>query len=157
MQDSLLYIVPYMALGGFALALISIGLLVRLEMKLKKLFAGTKADSLEEVIGSLHKALASQEKMSAEANEKIENLDSRVKRSVQSIKTLRFNPFQDSGSNQSFSIVMADEEGNGVVLPSLYERDRMSVYAKPIEDFSSVHELTDEEQHIIDERKNLHE
>lgn len=153
MQDSVLYI----ALGGAVLSLVAIGLLVRLEMKLKKLFAGTKADSLEEVIGALHKELASQQKAGMEVAERIADLDSRVKRSVQSIKTVRFNPFQDSGSNQSFSIVMADEEGNGVVLSSLYARDRMSVYAKPLQDFSSVHELTDEEQQIIDERKNLHE
>lgn len=157
MQDSLLYIAPYIALGGLALSLIAIGLLARLEIKLKKLFAGTKAESLEEVIGALHRELRKQQDIAKGADERIEDLDSRVKRSVQSIRTVRFNPFQDSGSNQSFSIVMADEAGNGVVLSSLYARERMSVYAKPLEEFSSVHELTDEEQQIIDERKKVHE
>lgn len=149
MQDYILYI----ALAGLVLSAVAIGMLVRLEIKLKKLFAGTGADNLESLVEALHKAIARQEKSSAEAERRIDDLDSRVKRSVQSVKTVRFNPFHDSGSNQSFSIVLADEEGNGVVLSSLYARERMSVYAKPLEEFSSVHELTDEEQQIIDERK----
>ncbi|MFA6006241.1 MAG: DUF4446 family protein [Candidatus Paceibacterota bacterium] len=153
MQDSILYI----ALAGLALSLIAVGLLIRLEFKLKKLFAGTKADTLEDVIGALHKELRAQQEAAGQADARIDDLHNRVKRSVQSIRTIRFNPFQDSGSNQSFSMVFADEEGNGVVLSSLYARDRMSVYAKPLEEFSSVHELTDEEQHVIDERKKLHE
>lgn len=151
MQDYMLYI----ALAGLVLSLVAIGLLIRLEIKLKKLFGGKTADNLEEVIAGLHKELQKEHETAKIADSRISDLDRRVKRSVQSVRTIRFNPFHDSGSNQSFSVVLANEEGDGVVLSSLHARDRMSIYAKPITDFSSTHELTDEEQQIIDERKNL--
>jgi len=126
-------------------------------IRLRKLLSGQKAETLEGVIAALHTELRKQQDVAKQTDERVQNLDARVKRSIQSIRTVRFNPFQDSGSNQSFSLVMADEEGNGVVLSSLHARDRMSVYAKPIEEFTSIHELTDEEQHVIEERKKLHE
>ena len=151
MQDYILYI----ALAGLVLSLVATGLLIRLEIKLKKLFGGKNANSLEEVIAGLHKELKGEQDLVKSANIMIADLDRRVKCSVQSVRTIRFNPFHDSGSNQSFSVVFANEKGDGVVLSSLHARDRMSIYAKPIQDFSSTHELTDEEQQIIDERRNL--
>ena len=151
MQDTLLYI----AGSALVLAILAILLLIRLELRLQKLLAGSKADSLEDVINGLHDDLRKQQDTTRDANLRIDDLDARVKKTIQSIRTVRFNPFQDAGSNQSFAIVMADEEGNGVVLSSLYGRERMSVYAKPIAQFTSEHELTDEEQEIIDERKNI--
>ena len=40
---------------------------------------------------------------------------------------------------------MLNEEGNGVVLSSLYSRERMSIFAKPIKNGKSEYELTEEE------------
>ena len=157
MQDSLLYIAPYVSFVGLILSLVCLALIAQMTIRLRKLLSGQKAETLEGVIAALHTELRKQQDVAKQTDERVHNLDARVKRSIQSIRTVRFNPFQDSGSNQSFSLVMADEEGNGVVLSSLHARDRMSVYAKPIEEFTSIHELTDEEQHVIEERKKLHE
>ena len=66
---------------------------------------------------------------------------------------MRFNPFPDQGSNQSFAIGMLNEEGDGVVFSSLYSRDRMSVFAKPIKNNKSEYELSDEERKVLDRAK----
>ena len=76
-------------------------------------------------------------------------VDSRVKRSVQWVETVRFNPFKDQGSNQSFSTLLVNEHGNGVLLTGLYARDKSSVYAKPIKAHQSLYELSQEEQELL--------
>lgn len=48
------------------------------------------------------------------------------------VNLVRFNPFNDLGGDQSFILVLLDEQQNGVVVTSLHSRDRTRVYAKPI-------------------------
>ena len=48
------------------------------------------------------------------------------------IKTLRFNPFNDIGGNQSFVICILDENNNGCLLTSLHNRENTRTYAKEI-------------------------
>ena len=44
---------------------------------------------------------------------------------------------------------MLNEEGDGVVFSSLYSRERMSVFAKPIKNNKSEYELTSEEKEAL--------
>jgi hypothetical protein len=62
---------------------------------------------------------------------------------------VRFNPFHDTGGDQSFAIAWIDEEANGVVVSSLYRRTGTQVYAKPLSRGDSDYPLTDEEQEAI--------
>jgi hypothetical protein len=62
---------------------------------------------------------------------------------------MRFNPFIDAGSNQSFAIALINDEGNGIVMSSLYARDRMSIFAKPIVNGKSEFELSSEEKDVL--------
>ena len=64
-----------------------------------------------------------------------------------------FNPFPDQGSNQSFAIGMLDEEGNGLVISSLYSRERISVFAKPVKNGKSEYELSTEEKEALEKAK----
>ncbi len=51
---------------------------------------------------------------------------------VSKVGLIRFNPFGDTGGNQSFALALLDERGDGVVLSSLHGRDRTRSYAKPV-------------------------
>jgi len=44
---------------------------------------------------------------------------------------------------------MLNEVGDGVVLSSLYSRERMSVFAKPVKAGKSEFELSDEEKEVL--------
>jgi len=48
---------------------------------------------------------------------------------------------------------MLDEEGNGVVLSSLYSRERMSIFAKPIKGGRSEYDLTAEEKEALNKAR----
>ena len=44
---------------------------------------------------------------------------------------------------------LLNDEGNGVVISSLYSRDRTSLFAKPIKAGQSEFELTKEEKNVL--------
>ena len=46
-----------------------------------------------------------------------------------------------------------NEDGDGFLLSSLYSRERMSIYGKPLKNHASAHELSDEEQQAVEEAK----
>jgi hypothetical protein len=135
-----------------ALAIATLGLLawnMRTEMRLKKLFKGAKAADLEETIKNVVGGILELEQAKGEILKLLADHDTRIRSSVRGVEITRFNPFQEAGSNQSFAIALLSEQGDGLVLSSLYSRDRMSVFAKPIKKHSSEFELTGEEKEVI--------
>ncbi len=138
-----------------ALTALLIGWVIRLEMKMSRLLSGQNGKSLEDIIISLIEKVSKLEKTSIEAHAKISNLRERVRKGIQRVETIRFNPFKGTGSggNQSFVTSFSDEDGNGVVISGLYARDSVSVYAKPISKFVSEYNLSEEEKEIIEKLK----
>lgn len=123
------------------------------EKRLKRFFLGKKAKDLEENLFLLQNEIIKLKKGEEEIGKHISVLYEKSRKSIRGLETLRFNPFPDQGSNQSFAIGMLDEENNGVVISSLYSRERMSVFAKPIKGGKSDYELSEEEKEIIERAK----
>jgi hypothetical protein len=129
--------------------LLGIFWIIKTEKRLKKFFLGKKANNLEDTLITLEKDIEKL-KISKEKTEKeLSEINKKVKKSIRGLETVRFNPFPDQGSNQSFAIGMLNEENNGVVISSLYSRERMSIFAKPIKDGKSEYELTEEEKEAL--------
>jgi len=128
--------------------------IIRIEMRLNKLFKGSHADSLEALMADI---VARVKKLNEQGQEQALNLDAieqRLQKQGRAVKLIRFNPFTDVGGNQSFAVAIVNKEGDGVVFSSLYSRERMSVFAKPVTQGTSDIELTPEEQAVIaDARK----
>ena len=118
---------------------------IKTERRLKRFFVGKKAKDLEDTILSLEEEILKLKKAKENNEKEIMEIKIKLKKSVRGLETIRFNPFPDQGSNQSFAIGMLNEDGDGVVLSSLYSRERMSVFAKPIKNGKSEYELTEEE------------
>lgn len=123
--------------------------ILMIEIRLKKFFAGTKAKNLEEMIVMIGKKMNQLEITQKEINKHLVTVDNRLDKSIRSVETIRFNPFVDAGSNQSFAIAFMNDEKNGVVISSLYARDRMSIFAKPILNGKSDFELSEEEKEVL--------
>lgn len=127
--------------------------IILIEYRLKKFFAGTKARNLEEVLVNLGKENNQIKITQKDTKDHLAIVDKRLNKSIRNIQTIRFNPFVDAGSNQSFAIAMTNDEGDGVIMSSLYARDRMSIFAKPINKGKSEFELTDEEKEVLEKSK----
>ena len=74
---------------------------------------------------------------------------------IQKIGLLRFNPFKDTGGDQSFILVFVDANNTGIVMSGLYSRSGTRWYAKRVVRGEGVeHELSDEEKKAIKESKS---
>ena len=124
-----------------------------IEHRLKKIFTGTKTRNLEEVMVQINKDIKEIKQNQEEINNHLKKVDERLNKSIRNIETIRFNPFESSGNNQSFAMALLNDEGNGVVISSLYARDRMSMFAKPIKNNKSDFELSTEEKEVLNKAK----
>lgn len=124
--------------------------IISIEYRMRRIFKDSKGLSIEDILTHLHKKTADHDDFRSEITKYLKTADERITRSVQGVGVVRFNPFKDAGGgNQSFAVALLNEDGDGVVLSSLYTRDRVSVYAKPIEKNASSFELTTEEKEAL--------
>jgi hypothetical protein len=143
-------ILLYILAGVVVLLIVWVAIL---EHRLKKFFAGSSGKNLEEVMNEITKNLKEVKETQAQINKHLGTVDARLHKSIRNIQTIRFNPFEDAGSNQSFAMSFLNDEGDGVIVSSLYARDRMSIFAKPITNGESEFELTTEEKEVLKKSK----
>ncbi len=148
----------YITYALIGVTVILSGLVIHLEIKVRRLLAGKNAQSLEDTIVSVHKKLDMLSEFRKDSLAYFTDIEKRLRRSVQSVETVRFNPFKGTGDggNNSFSTALITEEGNGVIITGLYSRDRVSIFSKPLRTFSSEFELATEENDVLEAgRKNI--
>lgn len=129
--------------------------LLRIELRLKKFLQGNDAKSLEGLISSLSRNVDDLEKFQKEATQAMSLLNEKIATSIRGVGLVRFNPFKGKGfgGDQSFAVALMDVDGNGLVISSLYTHERVSTYAKPLNNFLSKYDLTDEEKKAIEEAR----
>ena len=140
--------IAFFVLGGIAFLIDAVWIIVT-EKRLKRFFLGKKAKDLEDTIIILEQGIAKLNKARENIEKDIAVINAKLKKSIRGLETIRFNPFPDQGSNQSFAIGMLDEEGDGLVISSLYSRERMSIFAKPVKNGKSEYELSAEEKEAL--------
>ena len=67
---------------------------------------------------------------------------------VQKCNIIRYNAFNDTGSDLSYSIAMLDNFNDGLIITSIYGRNESTNYAKPIVGVSS-YPLSVEEELVL--------
>ena len=143
-SEIIFFIMAGIALGGIIIWIIYT------EQRLKKFFTGKNAKDLEDTITNMGNSILNLKLTQENTAKEIVIINKKLKKSIQGLEVIRFNPFPDQGSNQSFTIGMLNENGDGLVLSSLYSRERMSVFAKPIKMGKSEYELTGEEKEVLE-------
>jgi hypothetical protein len=121
----------------------------RLLRQYRQWMTGTSGTNLEVVLTDhVSRVHETADRMEALAQQ-VRHLEQAGRLCLQHIAMVRFNPFQDTGSDQSFSVALADADGNGIVLSSLHARGATRVYAKPLQAWESGYSLADEEKEAI--------
>ena len=121
----------------------------RTRKKIKLMFKGTKVTDLEGVIFEQIRRLRQNEKSLKELDNFTRYLEKMALNSVQKVGVIRFNPFRDTGGDQSFCIAFLNAQNNGFTLSSLFTREGTRIYTKPIANGSSNYPLTEEEKEVI--------
>jgi hypothetical protein len=76
-------------------------------------------------------------------------LEAAQRRTFQRIGLVRFNPFEDTGGNQSFALALLDQAGDGFVISSLHARAGTRVYGKAVARGTSESNLSAEESEAL--------
>lgn len=81
--------------------------------------------------------------------QKHERLREQVKGCIQKVKIERYDAFDAMGGEMSYSILLADEKNDGVILTSIYGREDNRCYAKDVKGGKSSYVLAEEEKKLL--------
>jgi len=140
-----------------ALILIVLIWVIRMEIRLNRLLKGKNAKTLEDTILVIDRQLKDTQTFESEMEKYLTSVEERLRQSAQAVATVRFNAFVGTGEGgkQSFATAIINEHGDGVVFSSIYSRERVGAFSKPIEKFASEYELSKEEKESVTKAKAL--
>lgn len=121
----------------------------RLDARLRGLTRGEDDGDLGDVLGAHLEKVHGLDREVERLGKRTSVLEARGPRAFQRVGLVRYNPFEDTGGNQSFALAMLDAEGNGWVLSSLHARSGTRIYAKAVTAGRSEGALSDEEAAAI--------
>jgi TolA-binding protein len=104
---------------------------------------------LETLLAEHHDRVTEVNQRMAHLTDEYERLAGMASLASQKISLVRFNPFGDTGGDQSFSLAVLDSQNSGYVLTSIHGRQGTRVYVKPIDFGKSKYSLSTEEQQAI--------
>ncbi len=120
-----------------------------LRKRYKKIFKKNDEHSIENVLSEYLSRTEKTERNIKKLMNDLIKLEKHSESLVRRTLIKRYNPFKDSGSDQSFTISLLDGTNNGLLLTGLYSRDGVRVYAKPVENGLTKHGLSNEEAEIL--------
>lgn len=150
-------LIIYLLLANFAITIIAIfvGIIcinkykklnLRYEKFMRKLSTGEK---IEEILSEYLEDVRKLKLKDEEIDKELERLESNLKKCVQKVGLVRYNAYNDTGSDLSFTFALMDSEDNGMVVNGLYSRDSSSIFAKPLVKGETKYNLSAEEIQAI--------
>ena len=120
-----------------------------LDERLRGITRGSDGRSLESILDDHLEKVFTMSRLLDDVAARTAILEAAQRKAFQRVGLVRFNPFEDTGGNQSFTLALLDAAGDGWVLSSLHARTGTRVYAKAIKGGRADAELSDEESAAI--------
>lgn len=138
----------------FGLLIVSWGIgawyIAALQKKIAKLYGGVELAG-DDMHAEVVRRLGRIETQLEELEPRLARTEAIADMSVQKIGFVRFNPFHDTGGDNSFILTLLDAENTGVMVSSLFAREGVRIYGKAIERGRSRHQLSEEEKKVLEE------
>lgn len=132
------------------LALLSL-ILIKTVLDWRKLTKSGKNIDLGRILERLDRAQSQNNKNVGALYQDLKVAGQRNRINFQKFALVRFNPFEDTGGDQSFAVALLDGENNGIVISSLHSRSSTRVYAKEVKSGkSSQHQFSKEEKEVVE-------
>jgi hypothetical protein len=130
-------------------------LFLKTNKALKNITKGVSKKDLKTILNELVSSLKDAGKEIEAIQQDIDDIEIKMKAHIQKIGFIRFNPFSDTGGNQSFSFCLLDDHNDGIVITSLHSRDSTRIYSKKIKNGTSKErELSKEEKEALKDALN---
>lgn len=117
------------------------------------LLGGGAADPATRRVVNLETAAATAQRELAALSARIAALEKVAQSETPRIGFLRYNAFDDVGSDQSYALALLTRDGDGVVLSSIYSREETRTYGKAVQNFQTAQEASAEERTAIAQAK----
>ena len=121
----------------------------KLSRRIESMTGGSDDASLETVLGASLERVRQAVKDVDVVAARTAVLERDVAAGFSRVGLVRFNPFEDTGGNQSFALALLDGRGDGFVVSSLHARAGTRVYAKAIARGTSEAALSTEESEAV--------
>ncbi len=122
----------------------------------RKLGAGIKEGNLQKLLEKILKDLKTEQETIKKLEKTLGDLEKETGYHFQKMGLVRYNPFSDTGGDQSFVLALLDSQDSGLVISSLHGRDQTSIYAKPLKKGKTDgYELSKEEEEVIKKAKKI--
>lgn len=149
--------------GMLAIIIILLSFIIIASIKINKInnkynaiMRGMKDKNLEEILfeymKNVNKALGRVNDIELQTRK----LEKVAENSIQHLGIVRFNAFEDTGSDLSFAIALLDAHMNGVIISSIFSRHESRIYTKPVSRGVSEYNLSSEEQEALNKAQNQH-
>ncbi len=138
------------AIINLALILAGFSQLSRLRRRFEAAFKDLDSDQdLVATMGAYFDKLDMAAKKLDHLQKSYDHLSAIGARSIQKAGIVRFNPFRDTGGDQSFVLALLDNNDSGFLLTSIHGREGTRVYIKAVEYGASKYPLSDEEKDAL--------
>ncbi len=125
-----------------------------LNSNFNKLIKGVKSGNFKDILIQHLDRIDKNTDLSSRIKKDLETFKEFTDRNLQKVGFKRFNPFHETGGDQSFILALLDNNNNGVILSSLHQRENTRIYAKSIEKGECKNKLSKEEKEVLSSTLN---
>ena len=100
--------------------------------KYRQLTDGIDKKDFATSLAEAKKQLKLTQKEIDKVNQELTSINQRLKTHIQKLGFVRYNPFGNTGGDQSFCLCLLDEANNGILITSLHTRQQTRIYTKQI-------------------------
>ena len=126
----------------------------RILVHYNKLTQGAGGKGLRPLLEELLKDSSENKKAIENLRNYCDRIEKESRFHIQKVGLHRFNPFKDTGGDQSFILSLVDLNDTGVIISGLYSRSGLRWYAKKVANGKGIeHELSEEEKKALKEAK----
>lgn len=119
--------------------------LKKLKEKYNKFMSGLGDVDIEALLENCIDKINEMNRKGKDLENQINSIERNLLQCVQKMGIVRYNAFENVGSDLSFSIALLDNSDSGIILSGIYSRDSSLTYAKPIISGKSKYALSAEE------------
>lgn len=130
--------------------------LKKLREKYTKFMNGLSDRNIEQLLDTCIDKVNSVSIKNKELENQINDLDRSILQCFQKIGVVRYNAFDNVGSDLSFAVALLDNNDNGIIISGIYSRESSSTYAKPLISGKSKYALSAEEIQAVDIARKSH-
>ncbi|MBS3943649.1 MAG: DUF4446 family protein [Dethiobacter sp.] len=132
-----------------AICLICLKKSAALKSRYRALMMGREGINIEELLTRYGSMISDGLRIQKVIESRMREIERQLSDSITGVGLVRFNAFQDTGSDLSFSLALLDRKQNGVVLTSIFGREDSRCYGKPIRGGLSSIQLSEEEMQAL--------